>query len=460
MSNRRAASLSALTTMLLTGFAHAQATAPDARDHFQLSARSETYVELFQRALKPGPNGALVSTDTAAPFQQYLFVRASDLDVGPHADSLDFEVAAWGRLWFGARQGEPLVDADLQTANARYHHGPIFVRLGRQVQAGGAARYLRFDGISAGADLGAGLSAEAYGGLTVLPRWNRHPGYEQLGASVDTLLKNPEALPDPKRADYRAAGGRVAWASLRGAAGVSFLEQREPGGLAHRNLGIDARVEPISQATLGGTAVLDLDRVRFSDARVWGDARPFEDLLVSLEYLHTEPSLFLSHQSVLSVFGSANYDEAGTLASWRCADWLSFDGAAFVDFYGGNRPGGRAEGGTRFVADRHRLTTLRIAYARVLTAENGYHSLRSSLTRSLMPKWSATVEAYAYLYDHAIRSSLHSVVYASTLTFEPSPALSVLVGGSLASTPYASFDAQAQARVVYSFDAASRRGQR
>ena len=456
MRNRGASSLSTLLTLLLTASAQAQHQPADSRDRFELSARSETYAELFQRSLRPGPNGALVSTDTVSPFQQYLFVSARDLDLGAQVDSLDFEVAAWGRLWFGAREGEPLLDADLQTANARYRSGPVFVRFGRQLQAGGAARYLRFDGVSAGAELAPGLSIEAYGGLTVLPRWNRRPGYEQLGASVDTLLRDPQALPDPLRSHYSAVGGRVAWASTRAAASLSFHEQHEPGGLAQRNFGLDAHAEPLEQAMLGGKAVLDLDRYRFSDARLWLDVRPRDELLLSLEYLHTEPALFLSHQSVLSVFSTASYDEVGTLTNLKCADWLSLDGSGFLDFYGAARPGGRAEGAVRLVADRRRVTTLRIAYARVLTADNGYHSLRSSLTRQLMPRWSGTIEAYSYLYDHAVRSYKASLVYASTLSFEPSRALSLLVGGSIASTPYANFDAQAQARVVYVFEAGRR----
>src|SRR5688500_6547906 len=56
------------------------------RDRYQLSAHAETYAELFRRALLPGANGSLVSTDTVVPLYEYLSLRASDIDTGWRRD--------------------------------------------------------------------------------------------------------------------------------------------------------------------------------------------------------------------------------------------------------------------------------------------------------------------------------------------------------------------------------------
>jgi hypothetical protein len=88
----------------------------------------------------------------------------------------------------------------------------------------------------------------------------------------------------------------------------------------------------------------------------------------------------------------------------------------------------------------------------VLTPDNGYHSLRSSLSRRFAARFRATLEFYAYLYDQAIRGYRSSTVNAGTLSFDPTRAVSVLWGASLARSPYASFDAQTALRVSVSLD--------
>jgi hypothetical protein len=424
----------------------------DSTDHYELSAHSETHAELFRRALLPGPNGSLVSTDTALPLYEYASIQVRDLDTPWQKDSLDFELAVWGRAWLDARNAEQLFDGDIQIANAHYRQGPLSLRIGRQQIAGGAARFARFDGLNLEAALGSGVEANAYGGWTVLPRWNEQPRYEHLGAAPDSLVRESTALEPGQRGDYWLAGGRIGWGSGDHRAGLSFHEQHELGGLARRNLGLDGRSAIAAGATLGANAVLDVDRERFADARLWLDTNPSRKVELSFEYVHTEPALFLSSQSVLSVFGSAGYDEAGTYATWRAAEALTFDGSGFVDVYDGERPGARTELAARYFADASRRTFLRLAFARLLAPDNGYDSLRSSISQRFSTHFRGTVEAYAYLYDKAIRNYRASTVYAGTLSFEPSPQVSLLWGASLAHSPYANLDAQTELRISYSLE--------
>jgi hypothetical protein len=440
--------------LLIARSARADSTvrAGDAADHYELSARSDTFAELFRRALLPGPNGSLVASDTVAPVFEYVFIHASDLDTAWRKDSLDFELAAWGSVWFGPRNGEQPLDGDIQLANARYRQGPIALRVGRQQIAGGAARFVRFDGAELTAELGAGLDASIYSGFSVLPRWNEQRRYEQLGAAVERTAGDAPVLDSSPRSKYWVSGGRLGFHAGERRAGISFHEQREPGGVAHRNLGLDGRLGLIARLVLGANAIVDLDRRRFADARLWLDTSPAPFADLSFEYLHTEPSLFLSHQSVLSVFGSAAYDEAGGYATLRAGRALAFDGSGFVQVYAGGRPGARGELSARAYFDSARSSFVRLAYARVQSPDNGYHSLRSSLARRFTPRLSGTLEAYAYLYDQAIRGYRASTVYAGTLSYEPAERLSLLLGASLSHSPYASLDAQTTLRASYTFD--------
>lgn len=421
-------------------------------DRYSFFVHGETHAELFQSALLPGSYGAVVRRDTALPVYQYVLLEARDQNIARQQTGLDMELAAWSRAELGSTTAQAPLDGDVQTANVGYHRGPLVLRLGRQHVAGGAARYSRFDGLLVNAQLGGDFEGQAYVGLTVLPRWDR-PSYTYLGAAADSDLKNPALSSGTReRRDYWLGGARLGWGTRNVRAGLSFHEQHESGGLSRRTLTLDETMDLPGAVSAGASASAELEAERISEARIWLDAAATPTLDLSLEWLHTEPALFLSRQSVLSVFSADDYDEGGTRAALRASERITIEGGAWLELYTGSRPGARSELALRVIADRSGSTFVRLAYARVLTPDNGYHTLRSSLTRRIMARLSGTLEAYAYLYDRAIRTYRTSTVYSGTLEYRPIPALGLLWGASLVRSPYASLDAQTQLRVAYDFD--------
>jgi hypothetical protein len=385
-----------------------------------------------------------------APVYEYAQVRAQNLDSPWHTDSVDIEISGWGRALLTDNRFERPVDGDVQTASVTYHHGAGLFRLGRQQFVGGAARFARFDGASVGATLGAGFSAQAYGGMTVLPRWNQRLSYYHLGSEADSLLRNPESFQQPQRSGNWLAGARLVYAAPHLTASASFHEQREQGALGHRNLGLDVRANPMSELSAAVSAILDADAARLADTRAWVDWTPGSWFSGSLEYLHTEPALWLSRQSVLSVFSNDRFDEVGGTAKLRVLPSITLEGMAFATLYEDHRPGGRAEGTARFLPDAR--TLVRLSYARVQAPGNGYHSLRSTLSRRLPSHLVGTVEAYGYFYDHPIQRYDTSFVYAGSLSYEASARLSLLWGASVMRSPYAALDVQTLVRASYAFD--------
>jgi hypothetical protein len=442
--------LAASVTLLHTLTAVAEDGATAGEDRFQFSAYAETDARLFRRATLPGPEGALAADETVAPFYEYVALRVLDLDTRHRPDSVDIEVSGWARLWpTGGSLEEPL-DGDVQTALVAYRAEQGSVRLGRQQIAGGAARFARFDGALLELSLESGFFAQTYAGLTVLPRWNRRPGYYYLGDAGASLLRDPAALEPLGRGGYWLGGARAGYRASRASAFLSFHEQREHGDLAHRDLGLDARAHWDRVGTLVASAIFDTDATDFADARVWMDFEPVGPLSFSIEALHTVPALWLSRQSVLSVFSSDRFDEAGGSASVRVGRKLRLEGSAFAAFYDEGRPGGRGEAGLRFLPDP--FTVARLTYTRLTAPENGYHSLRTSLERRFPARFTATLKLYAYLYDDPVAGYDTSLVYAGSVSHQATSRLSVLAGGSLASTPYAALDAQALLRATYAYD--------
>jgi hypothetical protein len=146
------------------------------------------------------------------------------------------------------------------------------------------------------------------------------------------------------------------------------------------------------------------------------------------------------------------------MATLRPIKGLTLEGSGFLTLYDDNRPGARSEGTVRFLADAR--TVLRVSYVRLLAPRNGYHSLRSSLSRQLPWQTSVTLEAYAYFYDQLLLGYRSSSLYTGTLAYQPSASWRFLWGASLARTPYAALDAQTLIRAVYDFGYSSRGGAR
>ncbi len=426
------------------------------QDHFVLTARSDTYVEFFRRALLPGPGGTLVETRTIVPVQESFVLRAGELDTPWNRDSVDVELGGWSNVQLRERPDDRGIDGDIQVANVGYRQGPMRLRLGRQHAAGSAARYVRFDGVSLGATLGTtGIEVGGYGGFTVLPRWDAKPGYYHLGSAADSLLREPDALPEPERSGYRLAGGRIGWASTQGQAGISVHEQHEPEGLSRRTLGLDGRVLALPNTAIGASGLVELDAAAIQDARIWVDASPATPLDISLELLHTEPALFLSRQSILSAFSTDAYEEGGGLVVLRLAERFAVEGGGYVELYDRNDRGARGQVGVRLLPGQRGAATGRAGYERVVAPDNGYHAARVAFATPLIASLSATLEVFGYYYDASIRSQRTSAVCAGTLSYHPNEVLSLLWGTSWARSPYAALDAQTLLRASIDLDFSS-----
>jgi hypothetical protein len=420
-------------------------------DHY-VSVHSETRADLFRRATLPGPNGALVGTETVLPVRETVLLRAQNLDTPVGKDSADVEASGWALV--ALPQGAPTQspDGDVQTAYLRLYRGPVSFRIGRQLLTGGAARYARFDGASVDARFGPGFEALAYGGMTALPRWSARPAYYNLGADSDVTLRNPAGLPPSGRAGYWTGGARLGWTGPKVGAQVSFHEQRDHGELSHRSLGADAQIRPLDRLAVFGAAIFEVDATRLSDVRLWVAGSPAKPVDVSLEYRHTEPALLLARTSVLSVFSTSAYDETGGEVFVRATSNLSFEATGYLQLYDGGRPGGRSEEVAKFVADRNRRTLVRLSHARLVAPENGYHSLRASFSQRFLQTLTGSLEAYFYLYDRAVREYRSSSVFAGTLAMRPDRVFGVMLAGSVAQTPFARLDAQALVQVTCDFD--------
>lgn len=427
-------------------------------DAIRWRVSADSYARLFQRAPVPGPAGSLLELETAAPFYQHVLLQVDDIDVPWAADSTDIEIAAWGNLEMATVDDSGRrVDGDITVARVRHRFGPGYVSAGRQIYAGGAARFVRFDGLQAGAETRFGLGIDAYGGFTVLPRWNARPGYHALGSASDTLLRDPNALPDPSRSEHWLAGARGHYRFEHyGEIGVSFHEQQMDGAVGRRNLGGDLRIAPIDEVTLRAHTIMDVDATQLSEAKILIDMIPRKGVDVGIGYFHAVPALFLSRQSVLSVFSTSAYDEVGGDVAYSPWRFLTVGVEGWGQRFAEGDMGARAGARLRLRPDLKEKPTLVLGYRRVVETLSGYHSLRAAVAVWPVPALLLTTETFTYLYDEPIRGVTNSFVGAQSARYAFVEWLALTLSGSVARTPYAEHDVQGLARLEIDVEGGAR----
>lgn len=459
----------AVTLLTLAPGVHAQELrSPNAREGTTERARSSAhvhsyvdhYLRLFQRAWWPGGRGELVVTEHSLPMYTYWGVSARGLNGALSSDSLSIELAGFGAYEFIAPVGESRWDGDITVAKVSQQLGGTTLALGRQAIAAGAARYSRLDG--AHVELNPihidgpwWVSAGAYAGFSVLPRWNEQPSYVYLGAVSPDLLRDPSVLEPMARTRHTLAGGRVTLGhAQRFRTMVSYHGERAYGELSRRSLGLDVDMAVHQRVRVFGKSLLDIDSGRFPDARVVVDTQATDDISVSAEYFHAEPALLLSSQSVFSVFAQDAFDELGVEVAYQPMRHISMAGSGFVQLISATEAGGRGQLRLRVLADESSGTEMQIVYSRVAIPEGGYHGVRNSLRRRFGKAWNASVQAYHYYYDKPLLGYDSSSFYSASVGWDLARAWSLSWSGTLGSSPYASADAQTMLRVSYRYQGA------
>ncbi len=441
------------------GSAESKPAAPPApaEDRFYALASSRTIVRLFQRRYLSGLGDAVTDNETLVPVYEYAALRVGDVDVPWGKDALDMRLEGWGSLDTVDVSEDRRLTGDLIEANVTGKFGPSYMTLGRQVAVGGAARFTRFDGVAVGLRSSYGLGADAYAGLAVTPRFHARPEYVLLGSRADSLLKHPDALPSASLTDAWLAGGKLSWSRYeRFHADLSFHEEHQLQGLARRWAALDVSGVPTERLNLGASGAFDVFAAKLADANAFADWDALDILGLSAEVTRSDPSLFLSRSSVLSVFSLDTMTEAGGEATLRVIPRVELGASAWGDWYSDSSWGSRFAARVRAgwgVRDR---LVAQLRYSRVAESQMGYNAVRGSVSYRVTEPLVATAEVQQYLYDEAIRGVDSSTYGSATMEYgAAAQPWKLMVGGFMTRSPFATLDAQALARLSFDIDLAT-----
>jgi hypothetical protein len=384
-----------------------------------------------------------------------MMFRVVDADMPWAKNSADMELSLWGSGTLIGSGGQRTYDGDVSVAAVTQRYRLSYVKLGRQYITEGAARFAHMDGVSAGVRSKLGFDLSAYGGWTVLPRWDARPTYQHLGSPSDSLITSIDQLPRSDRSGNWMMGARVGYTANRlGGIGLSVHEQREDHALGRRDAALDLHFFPTSAIDASGRALMDLDSRTLADAFLGVSFHPGRDWDIATEYRRVIPTLLMSRQSVLSVFAVDRFDEAGGELRYHVTPRILLFGGSFVEWLQGEGVGSRTRGGAKIYPDDEHRLLIQFAYTRVVEPENGYHGTRISAAYRLLNPVTLTAEQYTYLYDVAIRGMRTSSVQVATTSWRFLRQWEVMLGGSLFHSPYAALDAQAMLRLAYTYGSA------
>ncbi|MCK9460808.1 MAG: hypothetical protein M0R80_14310 [Proteobacteria bacterium] len=438
--------------------------------------RSELFLTQRPRMRSIGAGRYAIRSERVFPFYETFELRADEIGV----KGLSVQFQGWAGIdladvWFDNR-----LVADPTVLFVQYRDHGADIRLGRQLVYSGATRGLHLDGLVAAYETPAHVGIEVLGGLVVSPDlgpdWYRDPpasaGYDDYGAGFSDWDRD---------GDY-AVGGRIFYRLAgRVSAGVSVLEVTELDEIDRRLFGVDLDFTPLSWLGATGNAVLDLAASRLQEANLVLDIHPIRALSFGADYRHADPTLYLSHMSIFSVFSTEEYDAVGGAVRVRPVEWLDLYAEYHHRFYSYlDRRGAAAdpayaavvdtgyevEGGAVARFGRTRAGRIVADYTRQGESDLGVHQLHGGLIIPIAVEGLRAVgNGYVDVFDDAWNAPYGSVdgvsgaskvrrlgflvdggLYYGTSRFE--------VGGyaSHSATPYVRQETRGMLKFLYNFD--------
>ncbi len=383
---------------------------------------------------------------TIAPLYEILSVSARNVK-NPVADDLQLVFSGWGALSIGRNlawydtvppQHRVFGDLDLAYAQGELLKRSVQLRLGRQLVAGGVTGALQLDGANSLVRLPYGFGASAYVGSPVSQRFD---------------ARGSEATFNPQRGNF-AVGGRAYWTLPPWVEiGASAVDIEDRGDPSRQQIGGDLRLTPWRPLTLLVSTNYDLYEGRWAETNLVGQAQLLPKLLVSADYRHVEPDLFLPRDSILAVFSVDRRNEVGggvQLGPWKAV-------TLFADYHYLKEEDGHG----------HRVNARaawRPSTATTLGAELGFQSLYSNPSGSYlnngyflarvfgskrMGRLTGALDLQNYAFQQVINGQQNSFVAGATLGYAIGWGWAALASASGGETPYYKSRFDVMAKLAY-----------
>lgn len=428
--------LAAAVLALLAGAARAET----------LEASSTTMLQLGQQT-RAGTDPRNPDLVTVAPLFEILSVSARQVR-NPVFEDLSLVVSTWGSVeladprWDTGTSSN--VNGDIQTAYAqvRMLDRRLTLRAGREMVSTGVARMIQIDGGDVRLVLPAGFSVQGYVGSPVSQRFSSRrtiTSWNPVGGDL-------------------AYGGRVAWAwglpGLPGRGvelGASANIVDDHGDAVRQEVGVDLRLQPYRDLTFTGLAAYSLPDERASEALLRASYQATRALRLEADAHYYAPDLFLTRNSILSVFTAESRQDYGLAATYAFTHGIS----AGAGYHLVIEPGETESSGNFYGSEANARVEWEHGPSRAgaeidyLDAfENGYVGFRVFGRRDFK-KLFATADVLAHFYRVAVNGQDFDVTGTISAGMDLARGFSVVLAGTAGVTPFFEQTYSAMAKLVY-----------
>jgi len=434
--------------------------------------RSELFMTQRPRMSSLGGGRYAVRSVNVFPFYETIELRADE--IGHKGLSVHFQ--GWAGLDLADIHFDQRVVADPTYLYLQFRDHGADIKVGRQMLFTGTSRGLHMDGIYASYETPVHLGVEAHGGLVVSPylgpEWYREQpvdlGYDDFGAGFTDW---------EREGDY-AVGGRIFYRRAgKVSGGLSILHVTEYDEVDRQLFGVDLDMTPLKWFGATGNAAMDIMSTRLQEANLAFDFYPHEILTISTDYRHSDPTLYLSHMSIFSVFSMEEYDSVGGTVRLKPLGWLQFHGGYHHKFYSYIEDMVDDDGGRTYTDGLETGYDIKVGasasfgarkdglvlmdYDRIGEAEQGIHALRiGAIVPIAVEGLRASANVYLDFYDEEIYGTDFGFLSDLGLFYGNG---TVEAGGSVAAgvTPYAEHEVRGMLKLNYNFDVSfvERRGE-
>jgi len=412
--------------------------------------------------------------DTVAPVYELLSLQAHELR-NPLFQNLEVVVAGWAsydaaelRWNTGSTQN---FTGDLSTG---YVRGQLFsraltLRAGRSFVAAGAGRMLQLDGADLLLRLPGGISLSAFGGIPVAQRfrtrageqsWNPTGGDLAYGGRLGWTLPFPGAY--GRALDIGASFVEVTDAKVTFRNPASYTNPAAPlfltdagGGIVRQDAGLDLRLQPVASLILTANGTYALAAGRLAELGVTALWTASRKVFVTADLKKVSPDLFLSQNSILSVFTDKERTDLGGGLRWQALEStsLGLDYHALLEPTGegsktslGHEAAARAEwehGHSRLGAE----VTYLVAES-LTSEENGYVGGRL-FGRQELGKAFVTGDVQVHSFKQEVNGSKLAVTGALSAGYALGGGWNAVLAGRAGVTPFLEQQADLLVKLVY-----------
>ncbi len=424
--------------------------------------RSEMFMSQKPRVRHLGEGRYGVRSDNVFPFYETIELRADE--IGHKGLSIHFQ--GWAGLDLADVYFDQRFVADPTYLYLQFRDYGADIKLGRQAIYSGTTQGLTIDGIYASYESPIHLGIEALGGLVVSPyrgpEWYREQpanlDYDDFGAGFSDW---------EREGDY-AVGGRLFYRmSGKVSAGASILHVTELDEVDRQLFGVDLDMTPLKWFGTTGNATMDLLSTRLREANLALDFYPVDILTLSAEYRHADPTLYLSHMSIFSVFSMEEYDSVGGMVRLKPLDWLGMHAGYHQHFYSYIKDvsdgsdvlyddevelGYEVHAGVSANFGMQQAGLVLLDYRRLGGDEQGINQLRLGTMIPLgMPELRASANVYLDFYDQEVNEADVGFLGDLGLFYGND---TIEAGGSVAAgaNPYARHEVRGMLKFNYNFD--------